>query len=305
MKNDIRNLYVLSQVLVLLICFCLSNYAQAQTRIVVIPFYEENNNISEKILSRHYRRISGFINNHLVSHEFEVINPYAIKWKEKEFNGLLKRSRQDSAFFCKEMCRKYATDIACILWLDLKKTIGPDNFCKVKIILEGQGYDSASRDVGVYLTENIQTIHPDCDEAIITAEKKISIAAGQKLARQLQEKNQFTENTLNVRLEGQISPELAEVFGKILNVTKGVSQAKNYRFRINAISIWRVTVDETELFRLNTNIHHLIKEIVKSNGNFSKNGVQFQYDQKVIQVLQQIQCKDVSSREILYVLGKK
>jgi len=278
--------------------------ATAQTRIVVIPFYEENNQLKKGDMNRHYRRISGFINNHLVSNEFEVINPFALNWKEDEFNVLLKRSRKDSAFFCKEMCRKYSTDIAYILWLDLKKITSPDNFCKVKVILEGQGYDSASRDVGVYIVENIQTINPDCYLAIIEAEKKVASLTGEKLANQLKNKSTFTENTLNIRLEGDISPEISEIFGKILNVTKGVSEAKNYRFKIHSVSMWRVSNNETELFRLNSNITFLIKQIIHSNGNFQKNGVQFQYDSKTIERLKSIKCKDTSSREILFVLEK-
>ncbi|KPA10216.1 conserved hypothetical protein, secreted [Candidatus Magnetomorum sp. HK-1] len=294
--------------LCVLLCFCsislLFSMALAQTRIVVIPFYEENNQTTKDNMKRHYRRISGFINNHLVSKEFEVVNPFAVGWKEVEFNLLLKSSRNDSAFVCKEMCRKYSSDIAYILWIDLKKTITPDNFCKIKVSLEGQGYDSASRDVGVYIAENIQSISTDCDDAIIDSEKKIAILTGKKLVSQLQIKNSFTENIINIRLEGNISPELAEIFGKIINVTRGISEAKNYRFKIHSTSVWRVLVSETELFRLNTNITRLIKQIVTSKGIFEKNGVLFHYDAKEIDSLKRIKCKDTSSREILFVLDK-
>ncbi|MBF0452423.1 MAG: hypothetical protein HQK75_17100 [Candidatus Magnetomorum sp.] len=161
----------------------------AQTRIVVIPFYKENNKPQTGIINHHYRRISGLINNQLVSQQFEVMNPFAIEWKENEFNELLKQSHKDSSFFCKEMCRKYSSDIAYILWMTMQESTTPDNFCKVNVILEGQGYDSASRDVGVYIAETLQTIHPDCALATLEAEKKIARLTGEQLAKMLQMNN--------------------------------------------------------------------------------------------------------------------
>jgi len=301
LKNHLSSSYLFIFSLLLLINVTLS---AAQTRIVVIPFYQENNDNQKDSVTHHYRRISGLINNQLVSHQFEVMNPFAIEWKEREFNELLKQSHKDAAFFCKEMCRKYSSDIAYVLWITNEQTTTPDEFCKVNVTLEGQGYDSASRDIGVYIAETLQTIHPDCNRAVFEAEKKIAALTGEQLSKMLQKNIPFTDNTIAIRLEGDILPEISELFGKILNVSRGVVEAKSYRFRIHSISVWRVTIDQTELFRLQSNILFLMRQIIQSNGHFQKNDVEFHYNDSVISALKRIQCKDSSSREILFVLDR-
>jgi len=273
-----------------------------QTRIVVLPFYEESNELPKEDMKRHYRRISGFINNNLVSEAFEVINPFAVEWKENEYDLLIKRSRKESAFVCKEMCRKYSSDIAYIVWLDLKKTYTPDNFCKVNIVLEGQGYDSASRDVGVYMSETIQGIHINCDAAVIDAEKKLAIFMGKKLIAELNKNIQFTEETIEIRIEGKVTPVIAEIIDKILNITKGVDEVQRYRFKIDSVCIWRIKINETSISGIQENMINIIKQIIDSKGNFNKNDVQFNYSELEVNELKKFKCKDSSSRAILFLL---
>ena len=144
-------------------------------RIVVLPFYtEEGTDVTDAgYEARHYRRIIRFINNQLVRHGFEVISSHAKELKEQEYNRLRERAREDSSLAAQEMTRKYAVDVAYVVWLDVSRRTTGDGYCRAKARVEGEGYDSGARDIGAGVIKTFTLTRRDCDDAVIEAEKEV------------------------------------------------------------------------------------------------------------------------------------
>ena len=175
--------YISFLIAALLLGMALAENAVARTRIVVIPLYTEEGRDANDGGSQtlHYRRTMGFIENQLVRHGFEVINPFARDASEAEFNRMMETSREDSVLACKNMCKKYAVDAAYIVWLNVKRKRTPDGYCKAKALLDGQGYDSAGRSLGANVSKSFKVTRRDCDDAVAEAEKEIGDLVGRKL----------------------------------------------------------------------------------------------------------------------------
>ena len=124
-------------------------------RIVVLPFYTEAGaDVTDGgYEGRHYRRLSRYINNQLVRHGFEVINPSAHEYTEEEYNRLRERPREDSPLAAMELTRKFLVDAVYLVWLDVNTRTTDDGLCKAKARVEGEGYDSGARDLGPDWTE--------------------------------------------------------------------------------------------------------------------------------------------------------
>ncbi len=311
--------------------------AQAQTRIVVVPFYTEEG--STQWDSRHYRRILGFMNNQLVRHGFEVVNRRASELKEEEYNRYMERARQDSVLASVEMCKKYATDLAYIVWLSVKREMTPDGYCRAKARLEGEGYDSAGRDLGAAVSKTFIVTKRDCDDAIAEVEKEVADLVGRKLTAWsggggghvstgtsggsyggsygggeggvIKRHSDALENVIMVRLDGATEYEMAEVFGKVINTARGVVEAKRYRSRIvpdnpqASVVIWRVRIEGTDPFRLQANIIKMINDILDSGGEIVMKGVPYRYTAAEVDLLKGIRSGDSSSREIQFVIDRE
>ena len=312
--------------------------AMAQTRIVVVPFYTEEG--STQWDSRHYRRILGFINNQLVRHGFEVVNRRAAELNEAEYNRYMERARQDSVLASVEMCKKYATDLAYIVWLSVKRQRTPDGYCRAKARLEGEGYDSAGRDLGAAVSKTFVVTKRDCDDAIAEVEKEVADLVGRKLTAWsgghgggavatggaggsyggsygggeggvIKRHSDALENVIMVRLAGATEYELAEVFGKVLNTARGVVEAKRYRSRIvpdnpqASVVIWRVRIEGTDPFRLQANIIKMINDILDNGGEITLKGVPYRYTAAEVDLLKGIRSGDSSSREIQFVIDRE
>jgi hypothetical protein len=152
-------------------------------RIVVLPFYsEEGADVKDGgDATLHYRRMLRFINNQLVRHNFEVINPFAHDAAEAEMNRVMEKSREDSSLAILEMCKKYGTDAAYISWLKVKVKKTDDGYCKASARLDGEGYDSAGHDLGAGLSKTFNITRRDCDDAIAEVEKEVGDLVGRKL----------------------------------------------------------------------------------------------------------------------------
>jgi hypothetical protein len=232
--------------------------AQSPTRIVVLPFYtEEGKDIKDaRYAAKHYRRMMKFINNQLVRHGFEVINPFAKEGSEEEYNRVMQRAREDSPLAARDMCKKYGTEIAYIVWLTVKTDNTADGYCKASASLDGEGYDSAGRDLGAGVYKTFIVTRRDCDQAIAEAEKEIGDLVGRKLTAWsgmsksttvvsgtsgagtaasgdttqeggvLARRAKELENLIEVRLDGATEYTLSEIFGKVINTAKGVVEAK-------------------------------------------------------------------------------
>ncbi len=304
-------------------------------RIVVLPYYTEKGLEAREAgeLTLHYRRVVRFINNQLVRHGFEVINPFATDLKEEEYNRYMERARQDSALAAKEMCKRYAVDVAYIVWLDVRAERTPDGYCRVRARLDGEGYDSAGRDLGVGVSKRFIRTALDCDDAVAEAEKEVADVVGRVLTAWNRERlaslpsvpatsggggqgviakraRQY-ENLISIRLDGAPNYEVVEAFGKILNTVRGVVEAKLYRLRIEpdnpqaSTSIWRVRIQGTEPFRLQANIIKMVQDLLKAGGRITIKGVPYRYTPEEIEWFKGLRPGDCSSREIQFVIDRE
>ena len=311
--------------------------SDSPVRIVVLPFYTEEGTDAKDAgyEARHYRRIAKFINNQLARHGFEVINPFAAELREEEYNSYRKRSREDSPLAAREMTRKYATDVAYIVWLDVKKRLTGDGYCKAQARVEGEGYDSGARDLGVGLIKTFKVTRRNCEDAIVEAEKEVGDIVGRTLtawrgsadARRVVSSGGVTaesggggavqraadalQNLVNVRLEGGTEYELVEVFGKVIHTVRGVVDARTYRVRVEpesaqaSFALWRVRIEDTDPFRLQANVMKMLADISEASGRITLKGVPYRYDTVEIELLKGIRPGDATTREIVFVVDRE
>ncbi len=238
-------------------------------RIVVLPFYNEEGVETKEggVATNHYRRMMRFINNQLVRHDFEVINPFAHDASEREYNRVMERAREDSPLAGLEMCKKYGTDASYIVWLKVKVKKTDDGYCKAAARLDGEGYDSAGHDLGAGLSKTFKVTRRDCDDAIAEVEKEVGDLVGRKLTAWSGEQSSSAvvvpatfgttaatvvpasqpaaqgggvlaknirknENLITVRLDQATDHQITEAFGKVVNTVTGVVDAKRYSSRI-------------------------------------------------------------------------
>ena len=161
------------------------SYAQdGPIRIVVLPCYTSESANIDKRIAAHYRRTLSAINNQLVAHGFEVINPNAYTQLQEERNRLAERVRSDSVLAAGELCKRFQTDAAYLAWLDVRTSRLKDSSCRATITLEGVGYDAGGRDLGAGLVQSLHRNAPDCSAAILLAETAIGDLIGQALTGQ-------------------------------------------------------------------------------------------------------------------------
>jgi uncharacterized membrane protein YgcG len=321
-----------------------STQAIAQTRIVVLPFYTEEGTDASRggNAEIHYRRMMRFINNQLVRHDFEVINAFAKEGSEREYNRVMERAREDSVLAAQDMCKKYAVDAAYIVWLNVKVRQTSDGYCKAAARLDGEGYDSGGRDLGVGVSKTFKVTKRDCDDAIAEVEKEVGDLVGRKLTAwsggstspstvtgggggggsygggystssggALARNTQKFENLINVKLDGATEYELAEVFGKVVNTATGVVEAKRYGSRIvpdnpqASFVTWRVRTEDTDPFRLQSNIIKMINDILDAGGEIVMRGVPYRYTAAEVDLLKGIRPGDTTSREIQFVVDRE
>ena len=322
-----------------------SGKAGSPTRVVVIPYYVEDGASTKNYnyAVTHYRRIARFISNQMARHGIEVINPYARDAAEMEYNHMMERSREDSSLAAMEMTRKYETDVAYIVWLTVKKRITSDGLCKVTATLEGEGYDSGARDLGIGIQRTMKYSKRDCDEAIIKAEKEVADLVGRKITawtgRQqtsrtikkdyktnsysrkpdatvetggvLQRNTSALSNLINVKLMEVTESAHASIFGRVLNSTRGVIDAKRYRSRLlpenpqGSWVSWRIRIDQTDPFRLQENIMKAVLDVVDSGGTVTIKGMTYRYSAGEVDVLKGIRQLDSTSREIIFIVDRE
>ena len=333
---------VISMIAVSLMFLAFTAAAAAQTRIVVVPFYTEEGRDAKEggYATDHYRRMMRFINNQLNRHDFEVINPFAKDASEREYNRVMERAREDSALASLEMCKKYAVDVAYIVWLKVKK-MTDDGKCKAKARVDGEGYDSGGRDLGAGVSKTFIVTKADCDDAIAEAEKEVGDLVGRKLTAWsgerkggavvspgagtgagssttttggggvLQREADKLENLIEVRLDGVTEYELAEVFGKVINTVNGVVEAKRYSSRIvpdnpqGCFVNWRVRIEDTDPFRLQANTIKMINDILDAGGEITIKGVPYRYTPPEVDLLKGIRPGDTTSRSIQFVIDRE
>jgi hypothetical protein len=101
--------------------------------------------------------------------------------------------------------------------------------------------------------------------------------------------SQQSENVINIRLIGANDYELVDVFGKILNKSQGVLEAKRHGSRIvpdnprACFAVWAVRIHEPDLSLLQANIMKVIRDTTAEvdllkkirTGNIAAGEVQF------------------------------
>jgi len=315
--------------------------AALRTRIVVLPFYVEQGSRDAQDggnLVMHYRRMSGFIENHLVRHNFEVIDPFAKEAAEKELNRLMERTREDSTLACLEVCRKYGVDAVYIVWLNVKHKKTADGYHKAIALLDGKGYDSAGRSIGANVYKSFKISRRDFDQAIGDVEKEVGDLVGRTLtawnsraassnkvvssstvsaggttndegvlARNIDKLEKYIE----IRLDGATEYELVETFGKVLYTVNGVVQGKQISQRIvpdtpqACTSHWEVEIHNTDTFRLQANTMRMINDILDAGGKVVINGVPYRYTSSEVKLLMGIRPGDVTSRSVQFVIDRE
>jgi len=335
-------LYISFLLAVLLWGTLVANGALAQTRIAIIPLYTEEGVEAGDggRQTRHYRRTMGFIENRLVRHGFEVINPFARDASEAEYSRIMERSREDSPSACQEMCKRYAVDAAYIVWLNVKIKQTSDGYCRATARLNGQGYDSAGRSLGAHVSRTYKVTRRECDDAVAEAEKEVGDLVGKALAswdvRRLASSSSGSEtktgslsradtsttrsvmarksddvkDLIHVRLEGATEYELTEIFGKVVHTVAGVVEAKRYSASLipdnpqACYVIWRVRIENTDPFRLQANIMKMIRDILDAGGEIRLRGVSYRYTASEVDLLEGVRPGDSSAREIQFVVDR-
>ncbi len=272
-KSSVKKLVALCMAAMALVLGLSSvSAASDPIRIVVLPFYSEEG-VDAKgggAATNHYRRMMRFINNQLVRHDFEVINPFAADAAERERQRIMEIAREDSSRAVLEICSKYGTDAAYLVWLKVKVRKTDDGYCKASARLDGEGYDSAGRDLGAGVSKTFNVTKRDCDDAIAEVEKEVGDLVGRKLTAWSGSNNNSAavvsaqppaetaetsvvvpaaaaapagggvlaqsirenENLINVRLDQATDYAVAEVFGKVVNTARGVVDAKLFSQKI-------------------------------------------------------------------------
>jgi len=329
----------------LTICLMLGAFASSaiasQQRIIVLPFYVEEGRDANAggNATLHFRRMMRFINNQLVRHDFEVVNPFAKDASEREFNRVMERAREDSPMACMEVCKRYGVDAAYIVWLRVKIRQTQDGFCKAKARLDGEGYDSAGHDLGIGVSKSWVETARDCDDAIAECEKEVGDVVGRALTRwsggsgrgaavgagggavvsggssveggALARNLGKYENILEVRLDGATEYEAAEVMGKVINTATGVLEAKRYGANVvpnnpkASWSTWRVTYDGTDPFRLQANIMTMINQVLDAGGNLTLKGVPYRYTAGEVNLLMGIRTGSATSRMVQFIFDRE
>ena len=299
------------------------------TRIVCLPFYTE---AGQQVRDggydgRHYRRICRYINNQLVRHGFEVINPSAQEWTEAEYNRLRERAREDSPLAAMELTRRFMVDVVYLVWLDVDTRVTADGYCQARVQIEGEGYDSAARDIGAGLDRIFRRSRRDCDDAVVGAEK----LAGDEVGRLLTASRKPTQkpkvddsggggvvqgssdklaDLINVRLVEATRSELVGVFGRVLNIVRGSVETKPYGMLIDpenpqrSYVSWRIRIENTDIFRFQENIMTLLEQVYDAGGQGNFNGVPFRFTPDEIDLLKAIRPYEVTSRSIVFIVDR-
>jgi hypothetical protein len=307
--------------------------AAAQQRIVILPYYvekgwEATDSTAEQM---HYRRMVGFVANQFVRQGFEVIDPFAADAKMDEYNRLMQRAKADSALVSREMCKRYATDAAYIMWLKVKVRKTEDGLWRASAIVDGQGYDSAARSLGAAVNKTFHVTKYDRDEAIVTVEKEIGDEVGRTLTawapgyqsqvpppspgtavtggvvdRQLQQ----ARDIINTRLDGATEYEALAVFGRVINTVTGVVEARRYAMQIvenepqKCYSTWRVALEGTDAFRFQENTMKMINDILDAGGNLELKGVVYRYTPPEVNLLMGIRPGSATAHEVQFVIDR-
>lgn len=348
--SAVRKRFTFNLLPALLLLFLISTAAQAMAngpiKVVVVPSYTELGSDVRDGGARtvHYRRVMRYINNQLSKHGFEVVNPTAAEYIEEEQNVQMQRSRQDSILSARALCKKYATDVAMVVWLKVKAERADRGLTRVKATLEGEGYDAAGMDLGIGLEKSWTVTANDKDDAIIKAEKDVGYEVGRVLTawrgRQggsssrtvvdsrpvgstyvgssapaeggvLQRRAEQSLQYIYVNLDGAVTPETGEVFGKVVNTATGVLAAKLYGQQITpgnpqaSYIKWRIQIEDTDPFRVQSNIMKMLNDVLDAGGDLTMRGIPYRYTPAEVDMLRGIRTSSANPKVINFIVDRE
>jgi hypothetical protein len=111
----------------------------------------------------------------------------------------------------------------------------------------------------------------------------------------------------SIKLTGATSYELTEIFYQLLNQTPGVTEAKQYRSRIEpdaphkSLAEWRVQTDARS-FDLEKNLLHQVQEYIAASDNTDSLPVPFAIGDHDLEMLARIKPYSAAAHEITFVL---
>ncbi|MCP3872056.1 MAG: hypothetical protein GY699_02735 [Desulfobacteraceae bacterium] len=318
----------------------LSSHAAMRTRIVVLPFYaEQGEDVDTGLSDRgfHYRRISGFIENRLVRHHFEVIDPFAKDASEIEWSRVMETSREDSALACRDMANRFAVDAVYLVWIEVNTRKTADGYWKASVILDGKGYDSAGRSLGANVLKTFKATKRDFNEAVAVVEEEVGDIVGRTLTGWKEERmsgntvqaysetnGETQKGLLAARIENQAKYvslrldlaneyEIVEAFGKVVNTVRGVVYAKQYNMRIVSdnpqacVTEWGVEInpEETDSFRLQANIMKMINDILDAGGQINMKGVMYRYTSSEKKLLMGIRPGTATAGSVQFIIDRE
>jgi hypothetical protein len=234
------------------------------------------------------------------------------------------------------MCKKFAVEIAYIVRLNVKTVKTADGYCKATASLDGEGYDSAGHDLGAGVYKTFIVTKRDCDEAIAEAEKEVGDLVGRKLTAWsvtpkgaevvsgaagttgnpqkggvLARRAAELENLIEVRLDGATEYTLSEIFGKIINTARGVAEAKRMASNIvpntpqACYVTWRVRIEDTDPFRLQSNVMKMVHDILDAGGEVYLKGIPYRYTADEVDLLKGLRPGEATSRRVQFVVDRE
>ncbi len=343
MKNAETNrlIAVLILAAVMMVAWVLPAGAALRTRIVVLPFYAEHGRDADtgmNDLGFHYRRMSGFIENRLVSHNFEVIDPFAKDASEKELSRVMETARKDSSRACMDMANRFGVDAVYLVWLNVKAKKTADGYWRASAILDGKGYDSGGRSLGANVLKTFKVTKRDFDDAVAVVEKEVGDIVGRTLTDWSMDRagvntvHNYTGSRsgssgsgvlakniknqakyINLRLDKANEYEIVEAFGKVINTVGGVRHAKRFNQRIVpdnpqvCVTEWEVEINPntTDPFRLQANIMKMINDILDAGGTIRINGVPYRYTPSEMKLMMGIMPGSATSRSLEFFVNRE
>lgn len=122
----------------------------------------------------------------------------------------------------------------------------------------------------------------------------------------LVQNSQRQANLINVRLNGATDYELVDVFGKVLNNTPGVIEAKRHGSRIvpdnpgACFAVWRIRIHEPDPSRIQSEILKMIRDIRNSGGQVVVKGSIHRYTSAEVVQLSGIRAIGAAGSEIQF-----
>jgi len=276
--------------------------------IVMLPIeIETNDSITpkKKIL---YKRINGLISKQFEG-KFIVIDPFASEIKENEYQTYWKLADKKIELLRMEICRKYASDIALIIQIDQEERPIEDGYHEVENRLTVNGYDAASRELGINITETSKKVSENYYDALNGSHEILAKKVGEKLLLLLNKNSKIYENIITVRVQGNITAVGFEIFNKIINSVEGVDQSylKNQTVspnhnHMNSFSIWDVyinnkLINHADLARL---IREGIEKLISYTEQDETNKKNIGYSDIEINSLKHILPAYINSSEITF-----